>query len=113
MQMSMLTNSSRNPHIDEVIKPGPYKELLPCKELCYDMVQSCPMALGFGCPKQESFLGMSYGSFDRGRIMKEGEGAVTCNYLGVDWPTLSGASALSSSRWVLAVVVLVAMWVSV
>ncbi|KAF2427116.1 hypothetical protein EJ08DRAFT_363212 [Tothia fuscella] len=90
-------NSSRNPMIDDVIKPGPYKELLPCKELCYDMVQSCPMALGFGCPKQKDFLAMSYGDFDRGAIAVEGENAVTCNYLGVDWPTLSAGTAIGSS----------------
>jgi calcium channel MID1 len=113
MKTSMHTNSSRNPLIDNVIKPGPYKELLPCKELCYDMVQSCPMALGFGCPKQGSYFGKSYGEFDRGRIMKEGEGAVTCNYLGVDWPTLSGGGSLSSSKWMVGVAALVMIWLSV
>ncbi|KAK3308626.1 stretch-activated Ca2+-permeable channel component-domain-containing protein [Chaetomium strumarium] len=43
-------NSSRNPRIDEVIRPGPYKELLPCDDLCYKLVQNCPAALGFACP---------------------------------------------------------------
>lgn len=93
---SDYTTKSRNPFIDEVIKPGPYKELLPCKELCFDLVQSCPMVLGFACPGRK-LLGMSYGSFDAGNIAKEGDGAVTCNYLGVDWPSLSAGTALSPS----------------
>ncbi|RGP62490.1 hypothetical protein FLONG3_10192, partial [Fusarium longipes] len=34
-------NSSRNAWIDETVEPGPYKELLPCEDICYDVVQSC------------------------------------------------------------------------
>jgi len=93
LSTSFYSNSSRNPLIDTHIKPGPYRELLPCKELCYDMVQSCPMAMGFACPGGR-MLARSYGDFDRGSIAKEGAGAVTCNYLGVDWPTLSAATAV-------------------
>ncbi|KAF2205438.1 hypothetical protein GQ43DRAFT_459976 [Delitschia confertaspora ATCC 74209] len=44
-------NNSRNPSIDEDIKPGPYKELLPCDDLCNNIVRSCPAQLGFGCPE--------------------------------------------------------------
>ncbi|KAL8772622.1 MAG: hypothetical protein Q9209_002283 [Squamulea sp. 1 TL-2023] len=33
--------------IDEKIQPGPYKEMLPCKDLCYHLVQNCPAALKF------------------------------------------------------------------
>ncbi|KAI1391190.1 stretch-activated Ca2+-permeable channel component-domain-containing protein [Hypoxylon trugodes] len=33
-------NSSRNPIIDEVVQPGPYKEILPCDDLCYELVQT-------------------------------------------------------------------------
>ena len=41
---------SRNPVIDQMIKPGPYKELLPCDDLCYNVVKNCPAAIGFNCP---------------------------------------------------------------
>ncbi|KAG9818558.1 hypothetical protein KCU77_g17340, partial [Aureobasidium melanogenum] len=39
------TNSSRNPTIIvDTIAPGPYKEVLPCQDLCYSLVRSCPAA---------------------------------------------------------------------
>ena len=41
---------SRNPAIDQTIMPGPYKELLPCGDMCYSLVQTCPASLGFSCP---------------------------------------------------------------
>ena len=47
--------------IDDVIQPGPYRELLPCKQLCYGLVQSCPASLQFACPLQGHNLNMSYG----------------------------------------------------
>lgn len=74
---SRATNSSRNPLIDEQIKPGPYKEVLPCADLCYGLVQACPAALGFGCPYPGKGLEMSYGD-RRGN----GNGTLSCSYLG-------------------------------
>jgi len=49
--------SSRNVTIDAVVQPGPYNEILPCDDLCYHVVQSCPAAMGFMCPTpgQRSF----------------------------------------------------------
>lgn len=47
---SIATNQSRNQMIDEMIRPGPYKEVLPCEDLCYSLMQSCPSSLGFMCP---------------------------------------------------------------
>ncbi|RBR11409.1 uncharacterized protein FIESC28_09023 [Fusarium coffeatum] len=44
-------NSSRNAWIDETVNPGPYKELLPCEDICYDVVQSCPSAMNLKCPQ--------------------------------------------------------------
>jgi calcium channel MID1 len=41
---------SRNPLIDQVIKPGPYKEMKPCEDMCFDIVRSCPPQLQFACP---------------------------------------------------------------
>ncbi|KAH7318735.1 stretch-activated Ca2+-permeable channel component-domain-containing protein [Stachybotrys elegans] len=56
------TNSSRNAFIDDEIQPGPYKEILPCEEVCYDVVQSCPAAIGFTCPQQGMYgFDVSYG----------------------------------------------------
>jgi calcium channel MID1 len=83
---SVATNSSRNPIIDRDIRPGPYKELLPCEDLCYDLVQSCPAALGFSCPLRGRGLEESYG-------FRSGSDNLTCSYLGAAF-FLSGASRM-------------------
>lgn len=72
-------NSSRNSFIDETIAPGPYKEVLPCEDLCYNLVQSCPSEIGFSCP-QPGYIGFntSYGQ----RSAADQDGFVTCNYPG-------------------------------
>ena len=73
---AVQSNSSRNSRIiDDAIQPGPYKEVLPCIDLCYDLVQSCPAALGFGCP-QRRYQNVSYGVRDRD------PGILSCSYLG-------------------------------
>lgn len=70
------SNSSRNPAvIDDLIEPGPYKELLPCDDLCYALVQSCPAALGFACPYPGRGLEVDYGK-------RSDDGELTCSYLG-------------------------------
>lgn len=71
---SVATNNSRNQLIDEKIKPGPYKEVLPCQDICHDLVRNCPSALGFGCPEGK-YLNESYG-------FRDPSGIVTCSYLG-------------------------------
>lgn len=81
------TNSSRNSIIDNKIKPGPYKEILPCQDLCYDLVQSCPATLGFGCPLEGRGLNVSYG-------VKDPSGLITCSYLGAAY-FLNGADTRS------------------
>ena len=85
---------SRNPMIDEIIRPGPYKELLPCDDLCYNVVRNCPAAIGFNCPLP-GFVGFntSYAerfnmSVDRATIEPP-----QCNYPGAS-PTNSGHSLL-------------------
>lgn len=80
----VATNSSRNPLIDESIKPGPYKEVLPCEDLCYDLVQSCPASLGFGCPSRGAGFEDSYGT------RSNDSGLITCSYLGAAY-YLSGS----------------------
>ncbi|MCJ1329916.1 stretch-activated cation channel mid1 [Thelotrema lepadinum] len=60
-QQVLAYAQSRNPAIDQVINPGPYKELLPCGSMCYDLVRTCPAALGFACPSDVKGFNMSYG----------------------------------------------------
>lgn len=56
-------NQSRNAEIDKVIKPGPYKEMLPCEDLCFEIVRSCPAQMGFSCPSPP-MRELSYGKRD-------------------------------------------------
>ncbi|KAH7089814.1 stretch-activated Ca2+-permeable channel component-domain-containing protein [Paraphoma chrysanthemicola] len=56
-------SKSRNPMIDDIIQPGPYKELLPCEDLCFDIVRSCPAKLQFSCPSGRA-RELSYGKRD-------------------------------------------------
>ncbi|OTB05831.1 hypothetical protein M426DRAFT_319512 [Hypoxylon sp. CI-4A] len=82
-------NSSRNPSIDEVVQPGPYKEVLPCEDLCYELVQSCPASLGFTCPNPESVYGFktSYGR-------KSVSNSLSCNYPGsAHYPSDAGTQS--------------------
>jgi calcium channel MID1 len=74
-------NSSRNALIDQAIAPGPYKELLPCADLCYSLAKRCPTVLGFVCPKQPTLLGRAYGIFNS---QLASTGTWTCNFLGHD-----------------------------
>lgn len=80
---------SRNPLIDTEIKPGPYKEMLPCEGLCFDIVRSCPATLGFTCPNMPA-RALQYGKRD-----PEGD-VLTCNFPGavVKLNVQSGASIL-------------------
>lgn len=95
------SNSSRNPTIiDNVIMPGPYKEVKPCKDLCYSLVQSCPAALGFGCPYPGIGLEVAYG--DRNTAGSN----VTCSYLGAYYYFNAGSSVLPS-RWAVVTAIIV------
>ena len=76
-------DSSRNPMIDTDIRPGPYKEMLPCKDICYELVRSCPAALQFACPLEGHGLNYSYGSPGK-------DGNITCNS---PWTSISGAAS--------------------
>ena len=92
---SFATNSSRNQRIDREIAPGPYKEVLPCEDLCYSLVQSCPAALGFGCPYPGRGLEAGYGT-RRGN----GNGTLTCSYLGAYVYTGGAGLLLPANLWV-------------
>lgn len=80
-------SSSRNPMIDTKIRPGPYKELLPCKDICYNLVRSCPAALQFACPLEGHGLNYSYGNPN-----PHPGSEITCNS---PWTGISAAAALS------------------
>jgi len=82
-------NSSRNPAIDSGIAPGPYRELLPCTDLCYELVRSCPAAMSFSCPMQAKLFNRSYGVFDIPTFAQTG--TWTCNFLGIDPPATASA----------------------
>ena len=94
------TNSSRNPLIDAQIRPGPYKEILPCQDVCYSLVKSCPSALQFSCPQGRQ-LNWSYG-------VRDDSGIITCSYLGAAYYLNDGWSL--SARLGSAVYVLGLFW---
>ena len=73
-RQSVASNQSRNPLIDSQIQPGPYKEILPCQDICWNLVKSCPAKLGFACPTGK-WLNASYG-------YRSSNGDMTCSYLG-------------------------------
>ncbi|RKF74219.1 Calcium influx-promoting protein ehs1 [Golovinomyces cichoracearum] len=75
---------SRNTDIDQLVGPGPYKEVLPCKELCHNLVSSCPASLGFDCPKPGQIgFDASYGQMPIGHTDDQGRRMnITCNFPG-------------------------------
>ncbi|KAI1498553.1 stretch-activated Ca2+-permeable channel component-domain-containing protein [Biscogniauxia marginata] len=84
--------SSRNSIIDTEIQPGPYKELLPCNDVCYELVRSCPASLSFKCPSPKSEFGFndSYG-------LRKDDGSLSCNYPGsAHYKSHAGAISASS-----------------
>ncbi|KAI8641668.1 stretch-activated Ca2+-permeable channel component-domain-containing protein [Parasitella parasitica] len=82
-------NASRNPWIDESLKPGEWTELLPCIDLCYHVVQSCPPFMQFYCPNSDLAL-VQYGFWQNGTVSINGTSFhfdinnPTCNRMGVD-----------------------------
>lgn len=106
---SQITNaswlkSSRRQRIDDIIQPGPWKEVLPCQNLCYNLVQSCPAALGFACPRGKG-LENSYGSLRSGSN-------ITCNFPGMLWPSSKARpiKAMISFRMTLTATLASALW---
>lgn len=100
-------SKSRNPMIDDVIKPGPYKELLPCEDMCFAIVKSCPAVLGFSCPNEPARK-LTYG--------QKTKGALTCNFPGavVDLNVARGGAGARIVEIVVVVVVavVVGLWLS-
>ena len=103
-QVVMASNGSRYSIIDQKVSPGPYKELLPCKQLCYGLVQSCPASLQFACPMQSDNLYTSYQEMMPDNLT----GAPKCNMPG--WVTPFSAGLGLKPGWILCLVgVLVAL----
>lgn len=70
-------NASRNSFIDETIQPGPYNEIMPCDDICYQVVQSCPAKIRFKCPQPGMYgFNMTYGRRDANSTV------VSCNFPG-------------------------------
>lgn len=96
--------ASRNPWVDEIMKPGEWTELLPCIDLCYHVVQSCPPFLQFYCPEGD-LATVQYGYWQNGSALVNGTlyhfnvDNPTCNRMGVNTTllTISGAIQLHIS----------------
>lgn len=97
---SAATNGSRNSSIDTSVMPGPYKEVLPCDEICYSLVQSCPASIGFNCPLPGDIgFATTYGSRPEG-MKGDVNGRIsniTCNYPGVAYFQSAASLALPST----------------
>jgi calcium channel MID1 len=91
-------NASRNPWVDETLRPGEWTELLPCIDLCYHVVQSCPPFLQFYCPEGDLAI-KQYGYWQNGTASANGTlihfdvNNPTCNRMGVDATLLSISAA--------------------
>ncbi|KAK0100051.1 stretch-activated cation channel mid1 [Cadophora gregata] len=101
-------NISRNALIDEKLVPGPYNEVLPCDELCFNLVRSCPAIMGFNCPQLGDIgFAESYGVYpqfpgdDSGRISN-----ITCNSPGIIYFKSTGRQVLPSMMFVALTLVL-------
>lgn len=101
IQDVLYLNSSRNTAIDETVRPGPYKEILPCQDLCYNLVQSCPAVMGFACPRPGQMgFASSYGYRPNGSLNEDGQ--ITCNYPGAAYH-LSGTAMVGPNAWTVVV----------
>ncbi|KAI9746559.1 MAG: stretch-activated cation channel mid1 [Claussenomyces sp. TS43310] len=88
-QNTLYLNSSRNPTIDSHVAPGPYKEILPCNDLCYNLVRDCPASMGFSCPVPGQLgFSHSYGLRPDGSPAQAGQ--ITCNYPGAAYDLDAG-----------------------
>jgi calcium channel MID1 len=92
-------NSTRNPGTDKVTPLGPYKEMKPCEDLCFDIVRSCPAQLGFACPNNPA-RALTYGKRDPEDL------ELRCNFPGaVVKLNIQGAAVATSAKLGLAVAV--------
>ncbi|KAI8578090.1 hypothetical protein K450DRAFT_248974 [Umbelopsis ramanniana AG] len=94
-------NQSRNPWIDSTYSPNQWTELLPCVDLCYRVVQSCPPFMQFNCPSGD-IATSQYGYWQTGTASQNGTNVVfdinnpTCNRMGLNTSLLVLSGALPS-----------------
>lgn len=94
-------SKSRNPMIDTKIRPGPYREMKPCVDLCFDIVRSCPAQLGFSCPNSPA-RELTYGQRD------PTEEVLKCNFPGaVVKLNVKGTASAVTQRLALPIAVMV------
>lgn len=104
--------ASRNPWIDETMKPGEWTELLPCIDLCYHVVQSCPPFLQFYCPVGD-LASMQYGYWQNGSALVNGTlyhfdiNNPTCNRMGYNSTLLTISGALNIKPNVLLIFIII------
>ncbi|KAM3584681.1 Centractin [Umbelopsis sp. WA50703] len=108
-------NQSRNPWIDQTYSPNEWTELLPCIDLCYRVVQSCPPFMQFGCPYGDIALSQ-YGYWQTGPANQNGTNVVfdinnpTCNRMGINTSFLVlSESPLSKPVWILTAAMLISV----
>ncbi|CAO3565514.1 unnamed protein product [Mortierella alpina] len=87
------TNTSRGAiaqlsQSNPLMNPGQYGEVLPCIDLCFDVVQSCPNFLGFNCPVKN--MAGNYASMNAEGFQCNGLGVVAVPSLGVRSRVVSG-----------------------
>ncbi|KAI9689449.1 MAG: stretch-activated cation channel mid1 [Bathelium mastoideum] len=80
--------------IDHGIQPGPYNELLPCADYCYELVRACPASLGFACPTRGRGLERSYGMLNSSGGTLDENGQVMCSFDGV---VMSGVAGVTNA----------------
>lgn len=112
-RQSKALNNSRNPTIDQMIRPGPYKEVLPCDQLCYNVVQNCPASLGFNCPLPGD-IGFSTSYWDTSEevVVPDPNSTQTqmrCNYPGTITGFGAGSRVLPSQVLVVSVLVMLGL----
>jgi calcium channel MID1 len=99
-------NSTRNPGIDAITVQAPYKEMMPCEDLCFDIVRSCPAKLGFACPNSPA-KELTYGRRDPNDV------ELRCNFPGaVVKLNVQGAAGTLSAQVCAVVVVAITAIVS-
>ncbi|RUS21475.1 stretch-activated Ca2+-permeable channel component-domain-containing protein [Endogone sp. FLAS-F59071] len=86
------TTTSRNPWFNTT---GSWNELLPCADLCYNIVQSCPPFLNFVCPPNLDLMLQQYGFW---LDNSERTNQPTCNSLGLNF-SIPPVSMSAVRRW--------------
>ncbi|CAO3702780.1 unnamed protein product [Rhizopus stolonifer] len=87
-------NGSRNPWVDSTLSPVESTELLPCIDLCYHVVQSCPPYMQFYCPVSD-LASIQYGYWQTGdtvvnnTVYRFDVNRPTCNRMGLDTKRLT------------------------